>query len=200
VASQHDDEDESERPITTVDVDDITKFRLFLLDLAVGYKQAKGDPRVDTALRYFDRTCDRLFAVEQYHMDTLEEETLEDLVADACTSLEAALLTGRSEARKGERLAERTAALVAADDTERATVYAEVKSDYDLRNAIVHGDARQPKATLAAAARSLRVRTRQVLVALLLLRGDRQSFRIAVGDAAERAKLHTHLRRYVETR
>src|SRR6266545_5850061 len=186
------------RPHVTVQVDDASSFRDFLLKLAAGHEAARGDGRLDAALRFFDRTCFGQFGAEPWHIGLLERDVLEDFITDSCTCLEAALLDGMSEREKKNRLAQRIAALVAVDEGERKKVCDEVASAYETRSAIVHGDAPRPQEALAVAAKSLLVRTRQVLVALIMLNGDRTLFHKAVSDRSERARLRTHLRLYPE--
>lgn len=198
MAPMDDEDQESYRPLETVEVEDVAAFREFLVGLNDGYEAASADGRVATALRSFDRTCDDLFGIRHKDVcDLLEEETLEDIVADACTCLEAALLNGIRDSKKGATLARRTAALVASNPAEEAALIAEVESAYALRNFIVHGDVRQPATVVAEAARNLIVRIRQVLTALLMLKGDRGAFERAVQDPGERATLRAHFRAYI---
>ncbi len=196
MALAHEDDEVGYRAVTTVEAGNAATLRAFLLALAAGHQAAQGDGRVDTALRFFDRACDDLFAVQQWEITHQEYEVLEDFVADSTTCLEAALLDGIQNRDKSGPLGERTAALVAAGEPDLTTVQEEIRSAYGVRNAIVHGDARQPIQTLVVAAKSLRVRTRQVLFALLMLNGNRAAFQRAVANTVAKAVLRAHLREY----
>lgn len=181
-----DDDTDGSQPFVAVDVDDPDALARFMRELEAGRQAARQrGPRIETALRWFRRVAEDLFGIDTFSFG-VPESLYEDVVVDSFTALEALLLSS-GEGNKGNHISTRTASLIAQADTEIATIQQRVRGSYDLRNAIVHGDAQPALTDLERAAQQLRAWVRQVLVAALRLSGDQEPLKAAVTDPGLRA-------------
>jgi Apea-like HEPN len=179
--------EEEMRPLFSVSVEDTAALGSFMSELEAGRSAAtKHGPRLDTALRWFLRTTDSTFGIEDFSLG-IPDSLYEDLIVDSFTALEALLLQ-KKEWDKGNKISARAAALIAQTDAEIPAVEKKVREAYDFRNDIVHGDVQPGSAELERAARELRLWLRQVLVATLRLGGDQSRLVAGITDAEVKAQ------------
>lgn len=177
---------EWEHPFVSIDVNAREPFVKTVTELFEGRTAASSrSSRTETALHWFTRIGDQLFGHDAGRL--LDERILEELVPDCFTILEALLLAPR-ERGKGDKISARAASLVATEDSTLIATRDAIKAAYDLRNDLVHGDARPSHEKLEGAAENLHVWVKQVLVALLRLHGDRDAVVAGVSDASVRER------------
>jgi hypothetical protein len=169
-----------------------------MAELQAGHQNASSD-RVEMALKTFVRACDDAFGVVGEHAlpadtpgsDTVgpmypdERDAMERAVVDFTICLEAIYLDSARGA-KSERLVTRAASLLSRDDDEVDKVRQGVRSAYDLRSRLVHGDHVPSYRELHDSVAFLRKCSRRSLAAFLRMSGDQQRINVGVDDRPTR--------------
>jgi hypothetical protein len=178
------DDYESEELYRTLYVDDDgPTLATFLNQMDAGRSAAeRRTHRVETALRFFDRVCDDYMGHHQLeHGDDMDAN--EDLVIDAVAGLEAIFLA-KEKRGKGQVIGARAAAVLEANVTKQRAMRKEVEDLYELRSAILHGDARAASEDLRKGATSGEHLLRRSIIAFCRLQGDHQRLVDAAKDPA----------------
>jgi hypothetical protein len=172
-------------PIYDLTVGSPDELRDFVIEMEGGRERAGAtSPRLETALHWFRRSADYL------HHDP-DRDAYEDFIADTFTALEAVLLRPDEKPRrpKGERIANRAAAILSSTDGEIPELQKRIGEAYSFRNAIVHGDVRPKKTDLATYAEFLGIAVRRILAAALRLGGDHGPLIAAEHDSGVRDRV-----------
>jgi hypothetical protein len=174
---------EYEELYRTLQLDDADAMRSFLDALETGRRvAAQNTHRVETALRFFDRVSDGYMSEHLLaHGDNMDVN--EDLVIDAVAGLEAIFLADEKRG-KGQAIAMRATAILEYDVGLQRRLRKQAIELYELRSAILHGDARAESVDLRNGAINGERLLRRSLAAFCRLGGDHRRVVDAAGTPA----------------
>ena len=162
-------------------------------------RTAAASHRVELALKCFGRACRALHFVcgeepppesaSHDHEPELPfiQDALERALVDLTTALEALYLDS-SRGQKTSRLVIRAGSLLSRDDADTPAMQDRIRTAYNVRSRVVHGDATPPYSLLIDSVAFLRKCTRRSLVAILRLKGNQARMLAGVEDASVRGQ------------
>jgi len=107
-----------------VDARELPFFNEFFDKLSNAIQKSRLHPKLQMAIAYYGKAC--------------QEDSAADELLDLCICLES-MLTQQGEGL-GHKLGQRAANILGSDGAERSRIFDEIKSFYDVRSKIVHGD------------------------------------------------------------
>lgn len=157
------------------------QFFRFLAHVHEGYRAARlVSHRADSAVRFFAR------AVEGYSVIDLvrDPETTQDVMIDLISALETIYLTSDDGRGKGQRIANRAAALCGDTVARQREIRRQVSTAYGHRSSVLHGDVQPADDVIARAVHQLMPVTIDSLIGFLKLHGDQHRLVQAERDVA----------------
>jgi hypothetical protein len=162
-------------------------------------RTAAASHRVELALKCFGRACKALPFVcgeepppesaSHDHKPELPfiQDALERALVDLTTALEALYLDS-SRGQKTSRLVIRAGSLLSGDDADIPAMQDRIRTAYNVRSRLVHGDATPPYSLLIDSVAFLRKCARRSLVAILRLKGSQERIIAGVEDVLVRSQ------------